>query len=474
MFFLQCLSKSSFNPVSDMGQKKPKKKPTKPAGQSRSLAENETEEVVPHTKLYVGNLAGMEMTDAKFRQLFEEFGEIVSLELVCTNNHTFGFVEFASVPEATCAIEKKHGESGMVVKYAKNASGQAAIPVNKTKQTDAKIDDSEKEEETQDEEEADTNGADADESEVSPAVLVHPNPRAAAAQAYPNPVENLQALVQKTTKATSTRDNIIYTIEETDFDFVATLKLVVPAGTRTSVGQPKENKQAAKKSAAQVALRDPEVHKLLPPPAPSKVENEKAAKARVSKEDNRSEETVDPSDSSSHTASEVSEAEEEVNKGPFLSAKKQRQLKEAELRAQRAAKRKAAKAAKAAQAKESDDEEEEEEDVEDSDVEDTEESEESDSDDSEEDDEIDSTTDDEADENAAIDSVAFRKAAIKAALAAKRRGKSSGKQTVSSKDKASDKPKQQVVEKAKKDDMYGKVEDTRKQANYGQTKFIKP
>lgn len=454
-----------------MGKAKAKKKPTKPAGQSRQCPDNDTEEVVPHRKLYVANLAGMEMTEAKFRQLFEDFGDIVSIDLVCTKNHTFGFVEFATVPEATCALERRNGESGMIVKYARITSGPPSAPLAAANRTDAHEEDSGQEEETEDEKEQNTREADAIESEVNSTSLVHPAPYAAAAQAYPNPVENLQALVQKSTRAGSTRDNIMYSIEETDFDFIATLKLVVPSGTRTSVGQPRENKQAAKQSAAQVALRDPEVHKLLPPP--SKVEKPKAAKSVESNEDHGHENATTCINGSSPSGSEQSEVEEEVIKpGPHLSAKKQKQLEQAELRAKKRAKRKAAKAAKAAQVEESSEEEEETDEGACVDVEDTDES---DTDDSEEDgDEVESTTDEDADEDADIDSVAFRKAAIKAALAAKRAGRRSGKQQDSTKEKASVNSKQPKLDKGRKDDMYGKVEDTRKQANYGQTKFIKP
>jgi len=349
----------------------PKKKKPGQAG----AAKKAEPQIVPHRNIYVGNLAGMEMTQEKLSDLFKACGEVTMVQFVAEPlppaKNPFGFVEFATVEEASSAIEKLHGESGMIVKYANTLSDGTNAP------KELPSTHSREEAVVEDAKEGQTEEASGDEKpEVACTALVHPDPVGAARRDYPNPVENLQALVQKAIReGSSIRDHIIYTVEEVEEDFgalIATIELRLPAGCHTSRGEPKDNKKEATKSAAQVALRNPEVHRLLPP-LPPKVREVKASKAEHSEDE-----------------------EEEVASTACtekLSVKKQRQLQKEEIRAKRQAKRNAVKAIKAALAAEEsddDDEEEESEDGEDStreDSEDQEESEEEDIEDSSDEDE---------------------------------------------------------------------------------------
>jgi len=101
-----------------MGGPKKKKPAARPAGAPKKAEP----EIVPHRNLYVGNLAGMDMTESKLSDLFKACGEVTMVQFVITAKNAFGFVEFASVEDATSAIEKLNGESGMLVKFANTAS----------------------------------------------------------------------------------------------------------------------------------------------------------------------------------------------------------------------------------------------------------------------------------------------------------------------------------------------------------------
>jgi len=353
----------------------PKKKKPGQAGAAKKIEP----QIVPHRNLYVGNLAGMDMTQEKLSDLFKACGEVTKVQFVAVPlppaKNPFGLVEFATVEDASSAIERLHGESGMLVKYHNTLSDGTNAP--KELPREAVV------EEQEEPKEGCTEEASGDEKpDVACAALVHPDPVGAARCNYPNPVENLQALVQKATReGSSIRDHLIYTVEEIEEDFgalVATVELRLPAGCQTSRGEPKDTKKEATKSAAQVALRNPEVHRLLPP-LPPKVREVKASKAEDSGDEEEEE------DLASTACTEK------------ISVKKQRQLQKEEVRAKRQAKRNAAKAIQAAlAAEESDDnddaEEEESEDGEDStrqESEDQEESEEEDGEDSSDEDEDD-------------------------------------------------------------------------------------
>lgn len=424
-----------------------KKKPPPKKADNGSKKETEAE-IVPHRKLYIGNLTGLDMTDLKLRQTFEGCGEITEVELITTNSHAFGFVEFATVEAAASAIEKMNGESGMLVKFGKVTSVPASTPVQASNVVDA--DDAEDEDQEAD-------GEDKPASERAPLVSIA-EARTAAARKYPNPEETLQGLVQKATRASSTKDHIIYTVEEDDMglEFIAVVELKVPAGTRTARGEPQDKKADARKSAARVALRDPEVHRLLPAlPTKEKVREPKEAKAAVaeSADDEHQHEEEQPEDSAKASAA--------------LSSKQQKQVAKA-AKAEKNAKRKAAKAAaKAAEEEESDDDDEEEDESDDEDSASAEES-------SEAEGEMEDSSDGDDEDGIDVAALTAKKAAIKAALAAKKKPKPSAKRDT--KDKVASEAKKKVVQKAGVIDlkMAEKVQDGRKQENFGATKFIKP
>jgi len=423
-----------------------KKKPPPKKADNGSKKETEAE-IAPHRKLYIGNLTGLDMTDLKLRQTFEVCGEITEVELITTNSHAFGFVEFATIEAAASAIEKMNGESGMLVKFGKVTSVPASTPVQASNVVDADVAEDEDDE---------ADGEDKPASERAPLVSIA-EARTAAGRKYPNPEETLQGLVQKATRASSTKDHIIYIVEEDDMglEFIAVVELKVPAGTHTARGEPQDKKADARKSAARVALRDPEVHRLLPPlPTKEKLREPKEAKAPVaeSSDDEHQHEEERPEDSAKASAA--------------LSAKQQKQVAKA-AKAEKNAKRKAAKAAaKAAEEEESDHDEEED----DSDDEDSASVEES----SEAEGEMEDSSDGDDEDGIDVAALTAKKAAIKAALAAKKKPKPSAKRDT--KDKVAGEAKKKIVQKAGVIDlkMAEKVQDGRKQENFGATKFIKP
>lgn len=435
--------------------KKPqgKKKPSKPAASGK--AQQEEEEIIPHRALYVGNLAGLAMTETKLKELFECCGEVTSVSLVETAKHAFGFVEFVSVAEAESAIEKMNGELGMLVKFAKNTASQPFAPPSRTRQAEEKEVSSDDGDESEDKAEPEK---EAPLESVSAPLLDLATARAAAARVYSNPVETLHDFVQKATRATSTREYIIYTDEEDDLGFfIATVEVKVPAGRTSHSGEPKENKKEAKKSAAQVALRDPALHRLLPAlPKEIKVQEPRVAKVAVAADTDSDQSTEEGAPASSTTTGST----------PALSKKEQQKLEKAEL----ARKRKAAKAARAAwaalQEEDDDDEDEEEEDA------DAQESVEGES----EEEESDDSSGSEEDDGSKLDpeALAAKKAAVKAALA-KRATKKGGSKSAAAKERRGNGPVKESAKDATGEFKFAdKVKDTRLQANFGATKFIKP
>jgi len=324
------------------------------------------------------------------------------------------------------------------------------VPLQATQQAEEdeaeELSDEDKEKDAQDAEEP---------THVQPVTVAH---RAAAARKYANAVDSLNTLVQLATRATSLCDHITYAFEESDMgEFVGTVELKVPSGHKSHSGEPQANKKQAKTSAAQVALRDPEVHRLLPP-LPVEVREPKAATAAGLGEVQALDETT----------KEDTEDREDTTEdaGPVLSKKKQQQLAAAELRAKKIAGRKAAKAAKAAAALESSDEEEGSEEEQET-SEDSEDSEDS---------TADSTDSDDEDDIYSAE-LAAKKAAIKAALAAKKRPAKHASRPTAAVAKSAE-PSKKGVDKLEAGDtkFAEKLKDTlsAKQENFGQTKFIKP
>jgi len=293
--------------------------------------------------------------------------------------------------------------------------------------------------------------------------------RAAAARDYANPMESLQALLQKSTRATSTKDNIVYTFEEVDKgSFVATVQLLAPGVDTSRSGEPQGNKQKAKNSASLAALRDPEVHRLLPP-LPPKAQEPKATKAAgVQGNKEQSVEKVGLAFS----------PEPRGNKVAAAVSVKERQKQE---KAAKAAKRKSAKDAKKSAFVALEDSEEEEASTEEkaSEGEETSEEEEEEETSSSEEEASSEGSDDE-DAKARAD-LAAKKVAIKAKLrAAKQPAKSaSASRQVARAEVTNDglDEKKKLAEKAHRDEFLQnnvKVLDTKKQKNFGLTKFIKP
>ncbi|CAE8695654.1 unnamed protein product, partial [Polarella glacialis] len=284
------------------------------------------------------------------------------------------------------------------------------------------------------------------------------------------PVESLQALVQKASKdGTSTKEQILYTFEEEDVEFgttfVCTVELLAPGVKISHSGEARENKREAKKSAAQAALRDPEVYRLLPPLLAKAREAQPAKEEATASEDEASDESAD---------SEAESEEKRDNSGPVLSAKDKKKQLAAEQRAKKLAGRKAGKTAKIAEALkaalESSEEEEE------SEAEEEEQTSEEEEVDSEEEEEEDDSDDGKIDAAA----LAEKKAVIKVALLAakkQRPGKRLVEKTNAAAAEAKDNmDKKKHAEKAafKDINLADKVKDTRKQENFGATKFIKP
>lgn len=438
---------------------KPKGKKGKPQKQKESAGGQSEDIILPHAKIYVANLAGKDLDDTKFRELFQSCGDILSADLVTTSSQVFGFIEFSSVEEAQVAVETLNGQEGMIVKFAKISS--PAPTAGQSKPSD-RIEEVDEQDDPEDEDE--------DEKEAE----VVPPPRAAAAQKMvfaPNartkrdcterPVEFLQQLVQKATRATSTSDCIVYTVTDADVGgFIATVELILPGVHTTHSGVPEQSKKEAKQSAARVAVFDPEVHRLLPP-LQKEIREAKVTKA----------ESSDDGDGDSS----VDESEPERNAAPavVLSAKKQRQIAKAEQRAKRLEKRKAAKAAKASLASESGEEEEDSVAETDSDGKSSNDAKDGDSD-TESDEEDDSSSDFSDDVDLA--ELEAKKAAVRAKLAAKKARKKPalnvGVQAVMAETKA--KARNAKVSEVVDFKDAEKVKDTRLQANYGQTKFIKP
>lgn len=445
---------------------KPKGKKGKPQKQKDSSGGRVEEVITPHTKIYVANLAGLDLDDTKFRELFQSCGEIASADLVSTSSQVFGFVEFASVEQAVVAVETLNGQSGMTVKFAKNSSAPTAKPA--TPFSAIEEDDPEDQDEDEDEE------VEEKKVEVEPSRTIPvPKPVFAPTQRIKRdyterPVECLQQLVQKATRATSTSDLIIYTVADADKGrFVATVEVVLPGVHTSHVGEPEQNKKEARLSAARVALFDPEVHRLLPPlPPPQKeIREAKVAKAEISDDDD--------GDSSAGE----SEPESKAAPAVIISAKKQKQIAKAELRAKKLAARKAAKAAKAALASESGDEgDSDSASGSDSDAESTKDVKDSDT----ESDEEDVSDSDDSDDSDDVDVAALeaKKAAIKAELAAKKAKKQPGMKASAQAVMAESQAKARKAAAKTHDKVdfteTDKVKDGRLQANYGQTKFIKP
>ncbi|CAE8651784.1 unnamed protein product, partial [Polarella glacialis] len=285
------------------------------------------------------------------------------------------------------------------------------------------------------------------------------------------PVESLQALVQKASKdGTSTKEQILYTFEEEDVEFgttfVCTVELLAPGVKISHSGEARENKREAKKSAAQAALRDPAVYRLLPPLLVAKAREAKPAKEEATdSEDEASDESAD---------SEAESEEKRDISGPVLSAKDKKKQLAAEQRAKKLAGRKAGKTAKIAEALkaalESSEEEEE------SEAEEEEQTSEEEEVGSEEEEEEDDSDDGKIDAAA----LAEKKAVIKVALLAAKKQRP-GKRLVEKTNAAAAEAKENMDKKkhaekaAFKDiNLADKVKDTRKQENFGATKFIKP
>eukprot|EP00930_Biecheleria_cincta_P003967 TRINITY_DN104874_c0_g1_i1.p1 TRINITY_DN104874_c0_g1~~TRINITY_DN104874_c0_g1_i1.p1 ORF type:complete len:464 (+),score=152.86 TRINITY_DN104874_c0_g1_i1:28-1392(+) len=454
-----------------MPKAKGKKKPARHGAKGKT---EEVEEVVPSNKIFVGNLSGLDITDEKLKKLFESCGDIRSANLVSTANHAFGFVEFATVDEAERAIAELNGESGILVKFARSTSSSVSFKTFEQ----AREDGEEKAEEEQ-EEEADLAplvGREAscenNDHEGCNALLDLATARAAATRAYPSPIESLDSLVQKATRATSTKDYIAYSFEEEDFGYVASVELLLSNGSRSChSGESRDSKKDAKKSAALVALRDPEVHRLLPP-LPGKLREHDAAKpASLSAVGELPVADAEPLSQGEDVAESSEEVEE---KAGTVSAKELRKQEKNELRAKRLARRKAAKAFKAALAEVEDEES--------SDLAETDSAEDHGEDDEQEEEgeEETATDDDDDDEDARLDpaELAAKKAAIKAALASKRRSAKGSRQAAVNDDVkkklASDSKKKSAHVSEADFKMSEKVKDTKMQANFGQTKFIKP
>jgi len=454
---------------------KPKGK-KKPARHDAKGKNEDVEEVVPSNKIFVGNLSGLDITDEKLKEMFESCGDVRSANLVSTSNHAFGFVEFATVDEAERAIVKLNGESGILVKFARGTSSPVCL-----KTCEQATEDREEEAEEEQKEEAvlapiarQDASAENNDFEVCCPLLDLATARAAAARAYPSPIESLDSLVQKATRSTSTKDYIAYSFEEEDFGYVCSVELLLPNGRRAChIGESRDSKKDAKKSAALVALRDPEVHRLLPP-LPSKVREPDVAKPASLKAAKELPEAVAEPVSQAEDAAESGEEVEE--RTGAISAKELRKQEKTELRAKRLARRKAAKAFKAALAELEDEES--------SDLAETDSSEDNgedeEDDEEEEEEEDEETASDDDDEDARLDptELAAKKAAVKAALAAKRRAAKGGRQTAVSDDAkrklASDSKKKSTHSNEADFKMSEKVKDTKLQANFGQTKFIKP
>jgi RNA recognition motif-containing protein len=86
-------------------------------------------------KIYVGNLA-YSVNDTNLRELFEEFGEVVSsrviIDKITGKARGFGFVEMADDAEASRAIESLNGKQftgrALVVNEARPREEGAAAP----------------------------------------------------------------------------------------------------------------------------------------------------------------------------------------------------------------------------------------------------------------------------------------------------------------------------------------------------------
>lgn len=320
-----------------------------------------------------------------------------------------------------------------------------------------------------DDEEVESSSSEEEEPQAAPtAGISMGQARAAAARDYANPMESLQALLQKSTRATSTKDNIVYTFEEVDKgSFVATVQLLAPGVDTSRSGEPQGNKQKAKNSASLAALRDPEVHRLLPP-LPPKAQEPKATKAAgVQGNKEQSVEKVGLAFSPEPRGNKVSAA---------VSAK-ERQKQE---KAAKAAKRKSAKEAKKSAFVALEDSEEEEASTEEKASEGEETSEEEEEETSSEEEEASSEGSDDEDAKARAD-LAAKKVAIKAKLrAAKQPAKcASASRQVARAEVTTDglDEKKKLAEKAHRDEFLQnnvKVLDTKKQKNFGLTKFIKP
>lgn len=442
---------------------KPKGKKGKPQKQKEPAGGKAEDVITPHNKIYVANLADMDLDDAKFRELFQSCGEILSADLVVTSSQVFGFVEFASVEEAETAIDKMNGQSGMTVKFAK----PPALPTAKQATAFSPIADEEEEkDEDEEEDEEEEKKAEVEPPRTTPVHKLVFAPTARVKKDYTErPVECLQQLVQKATRATSTSDLIVYTVADAEWGgFVATVEVVLPGVHTSHVGEPEQNKKEARFSAARVALFDPEVHQLLPelPKEVKEVREAKVAKAESS------------DDGEGDSSADASEPEDRVAPAVVLSAKKQKQIAKAELRAKRQDKRQAAKAAKAKLASESG-----EDDDDDSAAgtdSDAESSKDADDSDIESDDE--STSGDSDSDDVDLAALTAKKAAIRAELAAKKGTKKpavkAGVQAVMAETQAKARKAASKATEAVDFRNAENFKDGRLQANFGQTKFIKP
>jgi len=459
-----------------MGKAKGKKKPSQPTKKEVIEAE-----VLPHRTIYVGNLSSVDHTEERLNELFAACGQITEVKLVSTANHAFGFLEFATVAEAEVAVEKMNGESGMLVKFAKNTSSSTAVSpsMSPTQPLSDPIEEADEVDEEEDEEEPEVSHACEKEESDAVAAITAAEARAAAAREYPNPVESLQVLVQRATRATSPADFITYIVEEDkwqrdELKYTGTVEVLVFGCQTSHTGKPCGNKKEAKTSAARVALRDATLHRSLPP-LPAKSRETKVAHEAGSDDEGLEQDTVDPraeliaeleamtkgtlrrravalkidedilekADDADDTKAafielileivlpeDCKEEQEEVVEtfAPVLKKKNQQQLE----KERKAAKRKAAKAAKAAAVVETsseeeaseEEEQESEEDVESTDV---------DTEDSEEEDESSSETN-----QIHAAELAAKKAVIRAALAAKKDAK---RRIPGAKSKSSDVPK---------------------------------
>jgi len=414
----------------------------------------------------------MDMTEAKLTELFKVCGEVTSVILSDAPTHAFGFVEFATVPEAEAGIEKVNGNQGMLVKFARPQAHEAPVVAATSALP------------TVEEPEAEESGDECDSQVPKKDKTFDDDCVAAAAKRYPNPVESLQARVQKAISTSFTAGCIAYTVAEVEDEwetlFVGTVELKLPAGNMSHSGKPQGNKKEAKKAAAEAALRAVDLHRLLSA-LPTKVKEQKVAKAADSEVED------DENHSTAEVDEEVDESreQEQQQKGrTVLSSKQQKQLEKAELRAKRQAKKRAKREAAKQQQEQEDEEEEEEdeeEDEEDSTVASEEESSEENSEESDEEESSEAGETDEA-ETAEKAALAAKKAAIKAALAAKRSKR--GGHTVISSEKDKDKvatsastgsAQNRLMKIARRDlKMADEAQKSSKQQNYGQTKFIKP